>query len=188
MDPAIRLAGVSNIIISGITVTNVLGWLRADDASSNTITNCTFLEAHGAGSRNGLKFVGSHYNRIVNSVLDNGWINLSLIDSDHNLVVSNSFRRGRFALWNIRCGSYNILRGNSFSNAFEQIGQITDCAGWPSGTPYKSDATRHNVVEGNTFEFTPPSGEYPPYAGLECSGQQTIIRRNCFYLYLWRGS
>ena len=180
-DPGIGLYGVSNIVVDGLIVSNVIGWVAVEGASWNTLRNCSFLLALAPGGRGGVKLVGSHHNQIANNRLDDGWLNLSLIDSDFNVVVGNTFRRGAYALWNIRCGNFNVIRGNSFSNGLQQIGQITDCSGWPSGTPFKTNATKFNLIEGNSFEFTPSSGPPSPYSGLQCSGQKEIIRRNRFY-------
>lgn len=180
-DPAIDLSNRGYIVLEGLTVTNVVGWLRAEQASHNIIRHCVFLHATARGSRAGLRFVAADFNRIVANDIEDGHDNLCLIDSNYNVVESNRFRRGRHALWNILCGNYNVLRNNSFANEIQKIGQITDCEGIPTGAPFKYDATKRNLVEGNTFECTPSSGDSAPYAGIQYSAQKGIIRRNWFY-------
>ncbi len=181
LDPAIDLSSRSHIILDGLTITDVTGWLRAAQSSHLIIRNCAFLHATARGSRAGLKFIAADFNRILNNDMEDGNDDLCLIDSSYNVVEGNTFRRARHALWNILCGNYNVLRRNSFANEIQKIGQITDCEGVPSDTPLKYDATRRNLVEENTFEYTASSGNSSPYAGIQYSAQKGIIRRNWFY-------
>jgi hypothetical protein len=180
-DPGINLSSRSNVVLDGLTVTNVVGWLRAEAASWNLITNCTFRKATGLGSRAGLKFIRADYNRIVNNRIEDGNDNLLLIDSDYNVVEGNILRQARHGLWSILCGNFNVIRGNSCSNHIQKGGQISDCEGVPSDSPLKYDATKYNLVDGNTFEFTASSGNASAYDGIQYSGQKGIIRRNRFY-------
>ena len=180
-DPAVLLSGRSNVVIDGLTVSNVVGWLRAEDARWILITNCTFTKATADGSRAGLKFIGADFNRIQNNLIEDGNDNVVLIDSDYNVVEGNTIRQARHGLWSILCGNFNVIRGNSCSNFLQKGGQISDCEGVPSDAPQKYDATKYNLVEGNTFEFTASSGNHSPYDGIQYSGQKGIIRRNRFY-------
>jgi parallel beta-helix repeat protein len=179
-DPAIDLTGRSYLVLDGLRVDNVVGWLRAVNAHHNVIRNSTFRRATGSGTRAGLKFIDSTYNRIENNTIEDGNDNLMLIHSDRNVVQSNTFRRARHSLWTILCGNRNVVRGNSFHNELQKIGQVTDCEGVPSDSPQLYNATKRNLVEGNTFAFTPSSGNASPYAGIQYSAQQGIIRRNIF--------
>ncbi len=180
-DPAIDLSNRGYVVVDGLTVTNVVGWLRAQNSNNNIVRNCVFTHATATGSRAGLKFIQASYNRILNNTIDDGNDNLSLIDSNYNVVESNTITNGRHSLWNILCGNYNIVRNNSFKNLEQKIGQITDCEGAPSDAPLKYDATKYNVVDGNTFEYVPSSGNASPYSGIQYSAQHGIIRRNRFY-------
>jgi hypothetical protein len=180
-DPAVDLSNRSYLVVDGLTVTDVVAWLRAQNSHHLVIRNCVFTRATAAGSRAGLKFVQATYNRIANNTIDDGNDNLSLIDSNYNVVEGNRMTRGRHALWNILCGNYNIVRNNSFNNLEQKIGQITDCEGAPSDAPLKYNATKYNLVDGNTFEYVPSSGGAAPYSGIQYSAQHGIIRRNRFY-------
>ena len=179
-DPAIDLSGRTDLVLDGLRVTDVIGWLRAANSHRNVVRNCTFQRATASGSRAGLKFIDATGNRIEGNTIEDGTDNLLLIHSDRNVVQSNTFRRARHALWTILCGSRNVVRGNSFHNELQKIGQVTDCEGSPSDAPQLYNATRRNLVEGNTFAFTPSSGNASPYAGIQYSAQQGIIRRNIF--------
>ena len=179
-DPAIDLSGRSHLVLDGLRVTDVVGWLRAVNAHRNVVRNSTFQRATASGTRAGLKFIDSNDNRIEGNTIEDGNDNLMLIHSDRNVVQGNTFRRARHSLWTILCGNRNVVRGNSFHNELQKIGQVTDCEGVPSDSPKLYNATRRNLIEGNTFAFTPSSGDASPYAGIQYSAQQGIIRRNIF--------
>ncbi|HET9316332.1 MAG TPA: Calx-beta domain-containing protein, partial [Vicinamibacteria bacterium] len=179
-DPAVDLTGRSYLVLDGLRVTDVVGWVRAVNAHYNVIRNSTFQRATGSGTRAGVKFIDSTYNRIENNTIEDGNDSLMLIHSDRNVVQSNTFRRARHSLWTILCGNRNVVRGNSFHNELQKIGQVTDCEGVPSDSPQLYNATKRNLVEGNTFAFTPSSGNASPYAGIQYSAQQGIVRRNIF--------
>jgi parallel beta-helix repeat protein len=179
-DPAVDLTGRSYLVLDGLRVTDVVGWLRAVNAHHNVIRNSTFLRATASGSRAGVKFIDSTHNRIESNTFEDGNDNLMLIHSDRNVVTGNTFRKARHSLWTILCGNRNVVRGNSFHNELQKIGQVTDCEGVPSDSPQLYNATKRNLIEGNTFAFTPSSGSSSPYAGIQYSAQQGIIRRNIF--------
>ncbi|MHC4417076.1 MAG: hypothetical protein ACYSU6_00660, partial [Planctomycetota bacterium] len=46
---------------------------------------------------------------------------------------------------------------------------------------YEYDCTKYNLIERNTFAYTPSSGNHSPYAGIQYAGQNGIIRNNIFY-------
>lgn len=185
LSPAIDLSNRQYIVIENLVVSDVQRWLHALDASHNTIRNCTFRRAldSGGSSKTGLFFQDATLNRIEgNTIEDSTQDNLSLVRSDRNLIVGNTLRRAAHTLWTIKCGNQNILRGNSFNNEVQKIGEIYDC----DGVGFDHDitavnATRRNLVEGNTFEYTPSSGDSSPYAGIQYAGQDGIIRRNVFH-------
>ncbi len=109
-----------------------------------------------------------------------------MIDSDHNLIEGNSITKAAHALWALKCSNYTIVRNNYFHNELQKIGEIYDCdnAGYGSAEfpkMFSYDDTKHNIVEGNVFAFTPSSGNSSPYAGIQYAGQFGIIRNNIFY-------
>ncbi|MCX5685135.1 MAG: Ig-like domain-containing protein, partial [Planctomycetota bacterium] len=109
---------------------------------------------------------------------DDGNDNLLLIHADRNLVEGCSITKARHAIWCIRAGNFNVLRNNYFSNPSQKIGELYDAAADP---PVAFDATKHNVLEGNEFDFTPSSGNSSPYAGIQFAGQETVVRFNRFH-------
>jgi parallel beta-helix repeat protein len=181
LDPAVDLSGRSHIVIEDLQVTNVVAWVRAKNAHHNAIRGCSFTRALAHGSRAGIKLIDATHNRIEGNLIQGGNDNLSLIHSDRNVVVGNTFRRARHNLWAILCGSFNVIRNNSFHNEQQKIGQVTDCEGAPSDTPRLKNSTRRNLVEGNTFAFTPSSGGASPYVGIQFGAQDGIVRRNAFF-------
>jgi parallel beta-helix repeat protein len=181
LDPAIDLSGRSHIVIEELQVTNVVAWVRAKNAHHNAIRNSSFTRALAHDSRAGINLIDATHNRIEGNLIQGGNDNLSLIHSDRNVVVGNTFRRARHNLWAILCGSFNVIRNNSFHNEQQKIGQITDCEGSPPESPRLQDSTRRNLVEGNTFAFTPSSGAQEHYAGIQYAAQDGIVRRNAFF-------
>jgi hypothetical protein len=183
--PAIDLSGRSYITIQGLTVSNVQRWLLAVSASHNVLVGNTFQHALDAGgsSKTGLFFQEATYNAVLDNVItDTTADNLSLVKSDYNLVEGNSFTEAEHTLWCIKCGNYNILRSNYFYNELQKIGEIYDCDGvGVDHDIFLYNATKYNVVEDNVFAYTPSSGDASPYAGIQFSGQNTIIRKNAFY-------
>jgi parallel beta-helix repeat protein len=178
-EPAIFLQGKSYIVIEGLTITNVVGWARLEDASHNTLRSNHFSDATASGTTGGVKLVRSTYNRILANTLEDGTDSLTLQESDHNLVQGNTFSRGRHSLLSVRCGSENVVRGNTFSNPNQKDLEIYDCEG-TSDAPVKLDATKRNLVEGNAIADTKASGQDYDYNGIQYAGQQGIVRRNVF--------
>jgi hypothetical protein len=111
-------------------------------------------------------------------VIDGGEDNLRLIHSDRNLVEGNSITSGRHSLWGIVCGNFNVIRDNYFYNAIQKIGEVYDYDG--AHPPVEYDATKHNLIEGNEFAYTPSAGDSSAYSGIQYSGQESIIRFNVF--------
>jgi hypothetical protein len=181
LDPAIEISDRSHIVIDGLTVQDVTGWLRGQNTHYCVVRNGTFLRATAGGSRAGLKFIDATFNRVVANRIDAGNDNVGFIHSDRNVLEGNQLTQAGHQLWYILCGNFNVIRNNSFHNALQKIGQVTDCEGTPSGAPVLFNATKYNLVEGNTFEYTPSSGNASPYAGIQYAAQKGLIRRNRFY-------
>lgn len=98
LDPAIDLSARDHIEIDGITVTDVVAWLRAENTHHTVVRHSTFLRATAPGTRAGLKYLRATFNQIRNNTLHDGNDNLMLIDSDRNVVEGNTLSRGRHAL------------------------------------------------------------------------------------------
>jgi parallel beta-helix repeat protein len=179
-DAALFLQGRSWLIIENLTVTDVTGWARLEDASNNVLRNNRFTNATAEGTTGGIKLVRATGNRIEDNVIEDGNDNLVIQESDRNVIEGNTVREGRHSLFTLRCGNYNIIRGNTFRNTQQKIGEIYDCEG-TSDAPVKLDATKRNLVEGNRFQWTLAANEDYRYNGIQYSGQQGIVRRNDFY-------
>ncbi|OHB65643.1 MAG: hypothetical protein A2Y76_04445 [Planctomycetes bacterium RBG_13_60_9] len=168
----------SYITVQGLHVTNVSGWARIVSSDHIRLVDNDFTVALANGTTGSVKFVFSDFNEVINNQLHEGNDNLLLIHSNHNLVVGNEFVNARHALWNIRAGNYNILRGNYFYNELQKIGEVIDAQDDP---PFTVDDTKHNVIEGNIFAKTASSGDASPFCGIQFAGQNCIIRNNVFY-------
>ncbi|MCD6303982.1 MAG: right-handed parallel beta-helix repeat-containing protein, partial [Planctomycetes bacterium] len=183
--PAIDISDRSWIELDGLEVRGVGQFLHAVRSDYNVVRNCRFIRSlkRGSVARAGLYFQQGRFNRILNNTIAQSiGDGLDLVAADRNLVEGNTFRRAGHALWAIRGGSFNVIRGNFFTNDLEKIGEVYDCdnAGiLQELTCY--DCTRHNVIEGNRFAHTPPSGPRSPFAGIQYAGQYGIIRGNFFY-------
>ena len=125
-DIAIDISDRNYIILDGLAV-DESRWLEAENAHYNVIRNCTFTNSWATGTTGNVRFISSSHNKILNNVIDEGNDNLLLIDSDHNLVQGNTITEGRHSLWGIRCGDYNVIRDNYFSNTQQKIGEVYDC-------------------------------------------------------------
>jgi len=180
MEPAIFLMNRSYLVIEGLTVTDVLGWGRIDTSHNIVFRNNRFSGAIAHGTTGGLKFVKSHSNIVINNTFDEGNDSLVLQESDRNLVAGNTFTKARHSLLSLRCGNFNVIRGNRFENPDQKSAEIYDCEG-TSDAPVKLEATRHNLFEGNTFAYTRASSRDHRYNGIQYAGQNGIVRGNVFY-------
>jgi hypothetical protein len=177
---AIDISDRSYLIIEGLRVDDSR-WLEARNSHYNIIRNNSFTRSQASGTTGNVRFISSSHNRILNNVIWDGNDNLLLIDSRYNLVEGNRISEGRHSIWGIRCGDHNVIRDNFFSNTQQKIGEIYDCGEDTSAVPNSFDSTQYNLLEGNSFYRTGNSDNSSPYAGLQCAGQNTIIRRNRFY-------
>lgn len=179
-NPAISLLNRSYLIIEALTVTDVLGWGRIESSSYNIFRNNRFARATAHGTTGGLKFVKSTFNKVLNNTFDDGNDSLVLQESDRNLLQGNTFTKARHSLLSVRCGNFNVIRGNRFYNANQKAAEIYDCEG-TSDAPVKLGVTKHNLFEGNEFTYSRGSGRDTRYNGIQYSGQNGIVRRNVFY-------
>ena len=174
----IYLYGLSNIVIEGLSVTEVSGWARVVKCRNIMFRGNSFTRAQATGTTGSVKFLFSDNNKVLDNTLHDGNDNLLLIHSDSNLVARNNVKKGRHCLWCIRAGNFNVIKDNYFHNEIQKIGEIYDAENDP---PLIFDTTKYNLVEGNTFAKTPSSGDASPYAGIQFAGQRCIIRNNLFY-------
>jgi hypothetical protein len=180
--PAIDISGCSYVIIDGLHVedTNTF-WLEADNASNNIVENCVFKHTPATGTTGNVRFVQSYYNLVLNNDIEDGQDNLTFIGSDYNLAQGNTIMQARHSIFGIRCGNYNIIRSNFFSNTEDKIGEVYDCGVDTHAVSNAFDATKHNVIEDNTFALTTNFYSTSGGNGIQYGGQQGIIRRNFFY-------
>lgn len=178
--PAILLQRRAHVVIQGLTVAGVLGWGRLEDAAHIVIRDSRFSEAQARGTTGGLKLVRSHYNRIVDNSFERGNDSVVIQDSDRNLIAGNVFTWARHSLLSIRCGNFNVIRGNRFHNKRQKAAEIYDCQG-VSDAPVKFDATKRNFVEDNVFAFTRGPSQPHKYNGIQYAGQLGVVRRNVFF-------
>lgn len=178
--PAILLTDRNHIVIEGVRVADTT-WLEARNAHYNVVTNCVFLRTPASGTTGNLRFIQSHFNRIVNNHIESGNDNLLLIDSDHNLVQGNTILEARHSIFGIRCGDFNVVRSNCLSNTQQKIGEVYDCGVDTSAVPHSFNSTRRNLIEGNTFADASSYYSTSGGNGIQYAGQEGIIRRNVFY-------
>lgn len=181
LDPAIELSNASYVVIDGLTVEDVVGWLRAEKTQHAIVRNSTFRRALASGSRAGLKFIRASDNKVLDNVLEDGNDDVLFIESDRNLVSGNTITDGHHALWTILCGSHNVIRANTLRNQHQKIGQVSDCEGEPSDTPVRTNATKRNLVEDNVFGLVPTAGRASVFSGIQYAAQKGIVRRNRFH-------
>jgi len=177
--PAWRLDGANYLVLEGFRVERVLGWARLENAQHNEIRNNSFHEALARGTTGGLKLVNSHYNRIEGNFFEHGNDSLVLQASDRNLVADNRFKWGRHSLLSLRCGNFNVIRGNQFRNERQKAMEVYDCQA-VSDAPYRLDATKRNLIEGNQFNHTRGSSQSHNYNAIQYAGQLGIVRNNLF--------
>ncbi len=185
LTPAIDISGREYVVLHGLSVSKVVRFMYARKANHNTIQNCAFAEAQDSGgsAKTGLFFEEAIGNRIVGNTIDDTTADsLSLVASDDNIIEGNSFRKAAHTLWTIKCGNRNVLRNNYFHNELQKIGEIYDCDGVGFDHQItRANATKGNLVEGNTFAFVPSSGDASPFAGIQYAAQDGIIRNNIFF-------
>ena len=177
--PAIYLKRRHYIVIQGLHFENVLGWGRLEDAAYNRIANNHFRKALARGTTGGLKLVRSHYNQIRSNAFEHGNDSLVVQASDRNVIEDNRFRWARHSLMSVRCGNFNVIRGNRFHNERQKAMEIYDCEGI-SDAPYRLDATKRNLIEKNVFEYTRGPSAPHKYNAIQMAGQAGLVRQNIF--------
>jgi hypothetical protein len=178
--PAINLLNRSYIVIEGLRAEDTT-WLEARNSHHNVLQNCVFKRTPVTGTTGNVRFVQSHYNRILNNSIEEGNDNLLLIDANFNVVQGNTILQGRHSLLGIRCGDNNVIRGNYFANSLQKICEVYDCGADTSAVPNSFNSTKQNLIENNVFAETSSYYSSSGGNGIQYGGQQGIIRRNVFY-------
>lgn len=185
LEPAVDLSGQSHVFLSGLAVDNVRRWLYARGTSNSVLCHNTFTRAldPGGSSKTGLFFEEANDNKIIsNQIEDSTQDNLALHACDRNVIEGNTIRKAAHTLWAIKCGNYNVVRGNYFENEDQKIGEIYDCDA--SGFDHQItafDATRRNLVEDNEFALAVKYYSTSGGNGIQNAGQYGIFRNNVFH-------
>ena len=189
LQPAIDISDRQYLIIEGLTIRNVRRWMYAINSHHNIIRNNDFSGASDGSSRAGLFFEKATNNQVRDNLLvDTAQDNLSLIQSDKNVIEGNRIEEAAHTLWTIKCGNYNVIRDNYFYNEDQKVGEIYDC-GTDGGTTLPGsnhdilslDDTKYNLVENNKFAFGVKYYSTSGGNGIQYAGQNGIIRHNEFY-------
>ena len=178
--PAITLTNRNWIVIEGLRVEDSL-WLEANQAHSNILRNCVFKRTPANGTTGNVRFIRSHHNLIVGNLFEEGADNLLLIDADYNVVQGNTFKEGRHSLLGIRCGDFNVIRSNYFSNSKQKVMEVYDCGTGTTAVPHSFNSTWHNLIEQNIIADASSYYSTSGGNGIQYSGQEGIIRRNIFH-------
>ena len=193
---AIWLDQASYILINGLTVTDSIGFGRFLNAHHNIFSNNNFTgstiynNGKNKSKRGGLYIAFSHHNQIVNNNFQKGTDLLSLVHSNYNRVEGNTMNLAGHDVWNIKCGSFNIIRGNVFSNKKQKLGSVFDCEpstmNWHGNGRFKQpqavlDASQFNLIEHNVFKDAVRYYSTSGGNGIQYAGQNGIIRFNVFY-------
>ena len=193
---AIWLDEASYILINGLTVKDSIGFGRFLNAHHNVFSNNNFTgssiynNGKNKSKRGGLYIAFSHHNQIVNNNFQKGTDLLSLVHSNYNRVEDNTMNLAGHDVWNIKCGSFNIIRGNVFSNKKQKLGAVFDCEqgtmNWHGNGRFKQqapvlDASQYNLIEHNIFKEAVRYYSASGGNGIQYAGQNGIIRFNVFY-------
>ena len=179
------------IWIEGLHVEDRL-WLESNNSDAgfasnfhnrnyNVIKKCVFKRTPTSGTTGNIRFVRSHDNQLLDNTIEEGNDSILLIDSDRNLVQGNRVINGRHSLVGVRCGDYNVIRSNYFSNPLQKIGEVYDCGQDTRAVPNSFNSTKHNLFENNTFTETSRYYSASGGNGIQYSGQDGIIRGNVFH-------
>jgi hypothetical protein len=190
----VTLKGVSHVVIEGLTIRDVAGWVYGRNCSHITFRSCVFLDAHNEG-KGSVKMIQCDYGRFLGCTFRNSAFDcLILNSSNHNLVQGNSFAVAAHCLLAIRGGNFNVIRGNHFTNSYyrntraEKLVEVYDVKAdkrTPDNPAYMPepayDSTKYNLFEHNFYgyhPFRPNRGAQP--SAMQYSGQNGIVRRNLF--------
>lgn len=190
----ITLKGVSHIVIEGLQVRKVAGWIYARGCQNVVIRNCTLEDAmHGA--KGTARFLECQHLVIDRCAFRNSsFDSVQLEKCDRGLIENCTFWRAEHSLLAIRGSSFNVVRACRFDNPYfekgraEKLIEVYDVKAdrrEPDSPAYIAppayDSTKHNLFERNLFGYHPfrPKVAAQPSA-MQYSGQEGIIRFNVF--------
>ena len=189
----IWLDNVSYNTVSGIRVTESVGFLRAINSHHNTIRDNDFDTSSlypSLSKRGGLYFGFSNHNKILNNKIRRGTDSVSLVHSDYNVIQGNRFEESGHELLTMKCSTGNVVRGNHFRNPQQKMMAVFDCeaatSAWVgNGTLAQNrdivDRSHRNLIEQNVFAEAVSYYSTSGGNGIQYAGQQGIIRHNVFH-------
>jgi hypothetical protein len=171
----------AHMVIEGLAFSEVGGFGHIYDCNNILIRDCSFSGSIFSGTTGALKLVRSTHCRVLNDTFGQGAGDLLILqdNSDRNIIAGNVFDTARHSLMSIRCSNFNVVRNNTFRNPRQKAIEIYDCEG-TSDAPIRVDATKRNLIEGNTFALTASSDRIYKFNAIQHGGQDTIVRRNVF--------
>ncbi len=190
----ITINGTHDIVIDGLRIEQVAGWVYARYCSNITMQNMYFNNATWSG-KGGAKFIDCDHNKVINTTFMNSMEDsLSFVASNYNLVEGNTFNSAQHALIAVRCGNFNVFRNNTLRNPWfdnglaEKLIEIYDCrvdyrdpANPSYIDPPQYDNTKYNLIENNHFGYHPFMPNHGAQSSaIQFSAQNTIIRNNIF--------
>ena len=186
----VLLEDVNYISVEGLNFTNVEGFGRITRSNNNTFRNNNFYSPPSAAWIIGINLFESHDNKFENNLIMGTSDNFRIIHSDRNIIKNNRFYEGRHVLLTLKCSSSNIVRGNYFYNDIQKNMEVLDCENTTMYDHYNypyyqgseiTNSTKYNLIEDNTFAYTPPDDGDGPFNHIQYAGQNGIIRNNLFY-------
>ena len=124
-------------------------------ATSPSGTRSSFAPS-APGTTGSIKLVRSSYNRILGNIArrrqrQHGARRCGRPQPDRGQHVHAA---DGTACLSVRCSSFNVFRGNTFSNERQKAIEIYDCEGVGSDNPVRDDATKRNLFERNQVILT----------------------------------
>ncbi len=189
----IWLDNVSYNTVSGIRVTESVGFLRAINSHHNTIRDNDFDTSYlypSLSKRGGLYFGFSNHNKILNNKIRRGTDSVSLVHSDYNVVQGNRFEESGHELLTMKCSTGNVVRSNHFRNPQQKMMAVFDCeaatSAWVGNGLFAQnrdilDRSHRNLIEQNVFAEAVSYYSTSGGNGIQYAGQQGIIRHNVFH-------
>ncbi len=162
---AVFVSGRSWITVDGIKVVDVKRWVMGVKCDHITIANCHFEK--GSGWIN-CRFENSGDGiRLTNNYFHEGTDLVSLDGGDGHLVEGNFFGDGTHTGLVLLGVQRSVVRGNRLTNRRWRCMEVES----QRHKPFR--LSMHNLIEKNTFDFSPCSG-------IQYAGNRSILRRNVF--------
>jgi PKD repeat protein len=171
----VNLESRSYIMIDGITAQNCSYWIRALQSTGITIKNCHFTDSPNWESSR-LRNMGD-YLYIGNCSFTNGTDNVTVEGGNYHLIENNTFDTASHTLLVFMGVKNSVIRGNYFRNPIQKCEEVfsTRDTQWPP----PARTSEYLVIEDN--EYALASGPQHDWAGIQYSGNNSIVRRNVFH-------